>query len=67
MNVFYAQQQLSETCRAIGAIFTLDEAEGEVRACIVKGHRWWNLIQTPDMDEGLWYSQLQQLRQLSIN
>ena len=62
MNVFYAQQQLSETCRAIGAIFTLDDAEGAGRACSVKGHRWWNLIQTPDMDEGLWYSQLQQIK-----
>ncbi len=62
MNTHYAQQQLSETCRAIGAIFTLDEAEGEVRACIIKGQHWWSLIQGLDADDSIWHAQLQRIR-----
>ena len=40
MNTHFAQQQLVETCRHIGAILTYEEAEGEARACIIKGQHW---------------------------
>lgn len=62
MNTHFAHQQLAETCRSIGAIFTYEEAEGEARACIIKGHHWWSLILSTDDDDNLWLSQLQQLR-----
>jgi hypothetical protein len=62
MNTHFAHQQLAETCRSIGAIFTYEEAEGEARACIIKGHHWWSLILSTDGDDNLWLSQLQQLR-----
>ena len=62
MNTHFAQQQLAETCRSIGAIFTYEEAEGEARACIIKGQHWWSLILSTDGDDNLWLSQLQQLR-----
>jgi hypothetical protein len=62
MNTHFAHQQLAETCRSIGAIFTYEEAEGEARACITKGQHWWSLILSTDGDDNLWLSQLQQLR-----
>lgn len=62
MNTHFAHQELAETCRSIGAIFTYEEAEGEARACIIKGHHWWSLILSTDGDDNLWLSQLQQLR-----
>ena len=62
MNTHFAQQPLVETCRHIGAIFTYEEAEGEARACIVKGQHWWSLVQSTDGDESLWLAQLHQLR-----
>ena len=62
MNTHFAHQQLAETCRSIGAIFTYEEAEGEARAYIIKGQHWWSLILSTDGDDNLWLSQLQQLR-----
>ncbi len=62
MNTHFAHQQLVETCRSIGAIFTYEEAEGEARACIIKGQHWWSLVLSTDGDDNLWLSQLQQLR-----
>lgn len=62
MNTHFAHQQLAETCRSIGAIFTYEEAEDEARACIIKGQHWWSLILSTDGDDNLWLSQLQQLR-----
>ena len=62
MNTHFAHQQLAETCRSIGAIFTYEEAEGEARACIIKGQHWWSLVQSTDEDDSLWLAQLHQLR-----
>ena len=49
-------------CKQIGASFTLDEAEGEFRACIIHGSTWWNLVQSVSDDGWLWEQQLNDLQ-----
>ena len=39
MNTHFAQQQLVETCRHIGAIFTYEEAEGGAWCRVPTGMR----------------------------
>lgn len=64
MDMTNARQQVVETCQQIGAAFTLEEAEGELRAFIIKdSHHWWSLIEPCDSDGHLWRAQLCALRQ----
>ena len=62
MDFELANRQLQATCGALGASFVLDEAEGEYRATVVCGSRWWNLIMPQHADEANWQQQLGLLR-----
>lgn len=62
MDFELANRQLQATCRDLGASFVLDEAEGEYRATVVCGPRWWNLIVPQQADEASWQQQLGLLR-----
>lgn len=66
MNTAYARAQLQQTCQQLGALYTWDEAEGEIRACIQYDQHWWQLIQDCDEDDSLWYLKLQQLRESQL-
>jgi hypothetical protein len=67
MNVEQLRTDLHRTCKQIGASFTLEEAEGEIRACIVCGTTWWHLIQPESADGWLWNQQLCELQHHLLN
>jgi hypothetical protein len=67
MTVEQIRAHLHTTCRLIGASFTLDEAEGEVHACIIRGSTWWNLVQPACCDNWLWEQQLNELQRKLLN
>lgn len=54
--------QLRETCLALGANYVMDEAEGEIRATVIRGAHWWNLILSDQVGDDLWHQQLALLR-----
>ena len=62
MTIEQLKNHLNATCHLIGASFTLDEAEGEFRACIIHGSTWWNLVQSVSDDGWLWEQQLNDLQ-----
>lgn len=62
MNIEQLRNNLRMICKQIGASFTLDEAEGELRACIIHGSTWWNLVQSVSDDGWLWEQQLNDLQ-----
>lgn len=67
MNVELLRQNLYQVCQQIGASFTLEEAEGEIRACIVHGNRWLNLVESPHAEPVLWERQLNEWRCHLVN
>jgi hypothetical protein len=67
MNTEQLRQHLHNACSSIGASFTLDEAEGEFRACITRGSTWWNLVQPVNCDSWLWELQLSELQHHLLN
>ncbi|MCD8547499.1 MAG: hypothetical protein LRY38_03405 [Aeromonadaceae bacterium] len=62
MDFELANCQLQATCSDLGASFVLDQAEGEYRATVVCGPRWWTLIMPQQADEARWQQQLSLLR-----
>ena len=67
MTIEQLKNHLNATCHRIGASFTLDEAEGEIRACIVCGTTWWHLVQAESADSRLWEQQLYELQHHLLN
>ena len=67
MNLEQLRTNLRMICKQIGASFTLDEAEGEIRACIVCGTTWWHLVQSESADSWLWEQQLYELQHHLLN
>ncbi|MGL4754279.1 MAG: hypothetical protein ACRCXB_18050 [Aeromonadaceae bacterium] len=67
MNIELLRQHLHQVCHQIGASFTLEEAEGEIRACIVHGNSWLNLVEYSQAEPALWEHQLNEWRGHLIN
>lgn len=67
MNIEQLRAELHTTCRRIGASFTLDAAEGEIRACITCDATWWHLVQPESADSWLWEQQLDALQHHLLN